>query len=346
MAERQRAFDLIRGFAMIFIVVHHVDDYASGVFNSGLDTLMTYIALGLFVFISGWLASVSRFNKPVTGRGSLGFLSNRLVRLYPLSLLALFLFWLLGIGRIDGWLVASAILLVNTLLAPTESNELTTLWFVSLIWLYYCCHVFVFARYRTALATGARIAVLGSALLLLRILLGMVDSRLPLYLPLFLLGGVVGMSTRWKSFLLSKGCLSWSLFGLVVASILYIPVWNIPRSPFRVLFSVAAMFFSLAPSYQIAAVLTRKESFYKFVLLLSYASYCMYLFHRVVFFLLLELAGPFKNDIGTVGYLIIIGLPATYLFALALQVSYDKALLPHLSSWVKNAAGARQQVRL
>lgn len=58
---------------------------------------------------------------------------------------------------------------------------------------------------------------------------------------------------------------------------------------------------------------------------LSHASFCVYLFHRVLFRLLLEIHCP-KSEIITICYLIVFGLPLTYIVSKKVQSFYDGLL--------------------
>ncbi len=57
---------------------------------------------------------------------------------------------------------------------------------------------------------------------------------------------------------------------------------------------------------------------------ISYASYCMYLFHRVVFQSLLQVYRP-ETAVVTLGYLALVGLPLLYVIASKVQSVYDGA---------------------
>ena len=59
---------------------------------------------------------------------------------------------------------------------------------------------------------------------------------------------------------------------------------------------------------------------------ISYASYCMYLLHRVVFYVMLEVYQP-PDDGLTVAYLGLLGVPVLYVASRRLQLLYDSLWL-------------------
>lgn len=59
---------------------------------------------------------------------------------------------------------------------------------------------------------------------------------------------------------------------------------------------------------------------------LAYASFCMYLFHRVIYYLLLNVYYP-PSNILTVCYLILIGVPVIYVVSAFAQKFYDTIVM-------------------
>jgi peptidoglycan/LPS O-acetylase OafA/YrhL len=54
--NRINSFDFLRALAISYIVIiRHMDDYASNSFGGIVNTILTYIFLGIFVYLSGYL---------------------------------------------------------------------------------------------------------------------------------------------------------------------------------------------------------------------------------------------------------------------------------------------------
>lgn len=126
MLSRCVAVDYLKFAAVLLIILDHVIEVFVG-FNYAI-WLMGAVGVGLFVYVSGFLAKESNGNKPFNARR---YLSCRLLKLYPL------------------YLLASILALANSSL-PLE-RQLSNLflvyplfWFVPLIIIMYC----LFTLYR------------------------------------------------------------------------------------------------------------------------------------------------------------------------------------------------------
>jgi len=89
--SRDPAIDCIRAISMLYVIgITHLDDYASSLFQSKLDDVLTYLSLGAFVYISGHLLTFRTSLK--TPRWVIAFLKKRFLRIYPLYILTLLIF--------------------------------------------------------------------------------------------------------------------------------------------------------------------------------------------------------------------------------------------------------------
>jgi hypothetical protein len=59
---------------------------------------------------------------------------------------------------------------------------------------------------------------------------------------------------------------------------------------------------------------------------IAYASYCMYLFHRVIFHLVTNIYSP-GNDIYMLIFLILVAVPIIYVTSFYLQKYYDRLII-------------------
>jgi len=64
----------------------------------------------------------------------------------------------------------------------------------------------------------------------------------------------------------------------------------------------------------------------KFIARLSYASFTMYIFHRLVYKFLLSLWYPHSNSL-VILYLLIVGVPLLFVVSYYVQLKYDKILM-------------------
>ncbi|MGQ9661178.1 MAG: hypothetical protein ACUVWX_02435 [Kiritimatiellia bacterium] len=150
---------------------------------------------------------------------------------------------------------------------------------------------------------------------------GLVDISLPRYLPIFAAGVVAGRSAVFRDVLEKR------LIGGIGLVVFVLAWWREPalRSPLShlVLIQVAAL--ASLPVFFILTQVAARIATTRMVGVLSYASYALYLVHRVVFLLALKLFFP-RNTVGVVSYLVGLVLPFTVLVAYGLQRGYDRLL--------------------
>lgn len=138
MAEgRDIRFDFIRVISMFYIVaVLHLSQYielpasVSRVYNPWISSLFTNLALSLFSMISGYLIGAKyKFGKG--GTSVLHFYKKRILRFYPLFFIASWALYFIGFNSFDATL--------NGLLgiAVFSANEPRTLWYISMLMLFY-----------------------------------------------------------------------------------------------------------------------------------------------------------------------------------------------------------------
>ena len=60
MRDRFIEIDILRVIAICYVImVCHIDDYASNMFECQLVRSLTYVSLGIFVYISGYLLATN-----------------------------------------------------------------------------------------------------------------------------------------------------------------------------------------------------------------------------------------------------------------------------------------------
>jgi peptidoglycan/LPS O-acetylase OafA/YrhL len=317
---RLQPLDLMRLTAVAYVIsLRHIPNYLAWVHLGVLDTMVTYLLLGCLVFISGYV--LARKYPVLGGRtGIFRFLLRRLLRVYPLYVVAVF-----GYVVYDRSLtlvnIVAHLLCLNLVLTPGTGEPLRTIWFVSMIVLFYVAYV-GFARMKTVvLAAVAGAATV--ALLVVHMKTGYTDERLALFVPLFAAGIVMArqqvlVQPRPRTVFVST--VVFVLSG--VAELVSLPLAALPAACLRIVWMLSG----ILPVWIAASWLVRKLGWGRLVSSLCYASFCAYLFHRHVYRILLLVFQP-TNDAGAALYLALVGVPLAFLVGFLVQAAYDRLVL-------------------
>jgi peptidoglycan/LPS O-acetylase OafA/YrhL len=304
--------DFLRGFAILYIVgVHHLDDYAGNIYHSQLELITTKAFLGMFVFISGYLLSM---NNPINNRDDvLNFTFKRFLRIYPLYALALLLFMFCSLMSFESMLLHMAFL--NVLVNKSGM----TLWFVTIICIFYLFYPILVYRY-SLLKTTAVFLVFCLIVVPLNRMFGLFDIRLPIYFPLFLLGVESHKHDLIEKYLHISQVLSLLLICMPACFLFPSLFYKINENNafILILFMISTLPILLFLGEIFCNLL--KESVYQ---KLAYASFCMYLFHRVIFRVMLNYYSPDTN-FAKVVYLTGIGMPLIFMTSFYFQRYYDR----------------------
>lgn len=314
--ERNNAIDLLRVLCIVYIVGYwHLIPYTSwlpGYANQYTEALKD-IALGTFVFSSGLL--LARRDVQLRFGDILTFYQRRIVRIYPLYLLALILFGLAGLAS---WpVIAKAAVLISSFAPPPPP----TLWFITMIMFFYLLAPFLIWAARSALGFVVWSAVLLLACLVYNTYLKPMDSRLFLLFPSFALGIYAQRARAAKAFIQRHHL--WLLALLIPAFWLGLPGNNgfdistsLLRAPLVALGAVLLVIYT-------ERLCTQLHS--PFILALSYASFGVYLFHRLIFIQAITLYYP-TDGFQQVLYLLALAVPVTFVLAYVVQKLYDTGL--------------------
>lgn len=320
--ERNSGLDLLRGLIMIYIVgFWHLSNYVALPEPHNYFTwTLTKICLGTFFFLSAYFAGSKL--KVDSWASVRRFYWRRFIRLYPLFLVAVLLFYYLGLT--SGTTALKAALGIATLVGPPP----LTLWFVCmLLLLMFLTPAFVAALDRLRWPVYlALFAAFYGALWAYSYATGLLDTQLLLYLPVFLVGLIVARK-GWKApggtWRLILPCLL--VASAVVARLLTRgePIDPTASPPIIDLPVVGLGAYCLFMAYR--GMEFRGRLFRRSVYLLSFATYCMYLFHRPIYMRLIELWYPSSGRAQAV-YLFLVGLPLVILTSLIVQAIYDAAV--------------------
>ena len=159
--------------------------------------------------------------------------------------------------------------------------------------------------------------VFSAIVVFLRKTFGLFDIRLLIYLPLFILGVVSFKHNLIEKYLHKRNIVICSILLFVVTSFLYFKVTEL-RKIFLILFMMNAIP-GLLLIGDFFSTLINKSLYMK----IAYASFCMYLFHRVIFYLMTNMYSP-ENNIFMLVYLTLIGVPVIFVTSLYFQNYYDQ----------------------
>ena len=312
--DKSLSIELLRAACVLYIVgFWHLMDYTHGFvgYNNAVTNRVTVIVLGLFTFLSGFLLAHEpmRLRAPDLKR----FYVKRLLRIYPLYLLALLAFWTLGIS--DRGIALKAALGISMVYGPPPS----TLWFITMILVFYVIAPLLIAlREKTAGFLLASVAIFAVTVAFGQAASG--DIRIAEYFPAFALGvwwanRAQRASTRVCVAATAAAAAGWAL-SLAMAADAQFSLWAMPLATFG-----ALAVFLLASRLQ----LSRDGGFVRAATLLSYASFAMYLFHRVVYKGLHALLDPASSAAG-LAWLVLVCLPCVTVAAYVVQKAYDGVL--------------------
>lgn len=186
--------DAIKAFAILLVIFVHMQNFLSAVVieNYYVFEFLTFIALACFTFVSGY--AIYENNTTLRDRKEvLHFYKKRIVRIYPLYLAALFVYFLcfqvFGLFpplhySIPEWV--ANILCLQVILAPAYIEPIFTLWFIGFIMVLYAMYpVFSGRPGRTRILLAVSIF---AVLAILHQILNIIDYRFFLYYFFFIAG--------------------------------------------------------------------------------------------------------------------------------------------------------------
>lgn len=313
-SKRNPGIDCLRVLCVLYIVgFWHVAGYvsSSSLHVNVISRRVTCIILGTFVFVSGYF--IGRKGVDANWRGVLTFYKRRLLRIYPLYLIAIVAFAVLGLY--EAAVAVKAALCLSMIAGPPPQ----TLWFITLLMmLYLAAPWIVIVLTRMSLARLCLYYILALVVIVTyEGLTGMADVRIVMYSPSFVLGIVCarGMVPVWFR-RVSVGC----VFVLLSVLLSFVPI-----SYDAVLWApmIAVCSYVVFMVWRDRRVSSGRV--FRVVALLSYSSYAMYLFHRPIYEILMRFHAPGHAAL-RLSYLVFLGLPLVVATSFAIQKLYDAVL--------------------
>lgn len=320
-SERDYGIDLIRGFSVLYIVSYwHLFNYTEAfrAYYNPFTHNLTNIILASFVFVSGYL--IAGKNLEITWGNVLSFWYKRLIRIYPLYALALLLFYFNNIASKE--VLIKGALLVSMFMPPAPP----TLWFITMIMLFYLIAPLLI-RYVNNLPIYLVINII-----LMVIFSFAEESKVFIFYPSFALGLWLKANPNW----LKKVQEQQFIITVVFTLLYYFHFTEIYRSAPRDFLTINIIFINMGAIlfYFYSGQIMRKIKFSQPVQTISYASFCMYLFHRPIFSLTRYTFFP-VSETAQVIYLLVVAVPLIIVISLLIQTIYDRFCLPWLNPQVK-----------
>ncbi|RTL50753.1 MAG: acyltransferase [Bradyrhizobiaceae bacterium] len=310
---RNSSIDAMRAFSVLYIVgFWHLINYApqkEWAYYNEVTYRLTILCLGLFTFVSGYLV----------GRGypdgridASAYYRSRFWRIYPPFLFASVLYLIFAISK-SGYVI-KGIFLLGMFWAPPP----TTLWFICMLAILYAL-VPVLIRVRENLAAFAALCLgILAALFVYNAVTHLLDERMMIYFPAFILGIYLGGGQLPRSLP--------ALMGLVVlAAVSLLPTVGQPMEGLE--HNLMSLPWATFGALAVFAVVSRLQvNLGPAVRFLGSASFFMYLLHRVIYKNVIMIFLPATGR-GQLIYLYLVGLPAVIVIGWAFQYGYDRLRL-------------------
>lgn len=311
-SARDPSVEAARALLMLYVVGYlHLGSYVGdGQSHTGWANLpITQLMLGCFTFISGYLLAA----KPLQLRlpQVLAFYRRRFARIYPLFLSALVGFVLLWL---TDWRTAVKSALGLSMFWP---HPPMTLWYVVMLLVCYALAPLLLAgTSRTALATG--LALLGLMAAWHRVM--PMDLRMATQFAAFASGVLVARTglrrITWSPLFIGACAAALALQFLTARTPEPVSAWT--AAPAVCLCSLLML--------RLLDALPDTWTHHPSIRFLSHASFCAYLFHRVVYAVLERLVS-FNDAAMHWLWLLAVALPTVLLLSALIQTVYDQMLL-------------------
>lgn len=334
--EKLPEFDVMRAFAIMIILVHHLADYTFNYYNlkylglridfSYMNELNRYLGVGTFVYISG---SLQAYSYPLLNdfQSIMRFMVRKLIRMMPLYIVALVLFILIY-GPVSLTSLIIHIFGLQIILSSKYCSPILTLWYVGLIMAYYFIYV-ALKKYenRNKFLIIVTILILS---MIVRISTNFVDKRFFIYFPVFLAGvysahyfAKIGNGIRNIIFAITV-----MLVAIYIFAFHLYPLFSTDFRPqllsfnsleALILFNVIMVSFCFI-AYSISK---KMKVMLKYFNIIGFSSYCIYLFHRPIWWGMLKVYHPDDAMIRGI-YLGIFGIPLLVAISYWIQKAYNE----------------------
>jgi peptidoglycan/LPS O-acetylase OafA/YrhL len=315
MSSRNHAIDALRALSVLYIVGYwHLFNYVQGFpgyANLGTEGLKDII-LGTFTFTSGYLLAGKALQ--LQWAEVFTFYRRRLLRIYPLYAAALLLFLMAGLT--EKTVAVKGLLLISMFAPPAPP----TLWFITMIMIFYLVAPLMIHTAERPFSFLVLCGLMVAGLVVFHRLVNPLDLRILLYFPAFALGVAVARQPILRQGI-QRG--RWPLTLLALLSYLPFQVGSEGSLPGVGLLLPLTLIGTLVLFAQAEHYLGRRPNMLIFAI--SYASFCLYLFHRLVYKLLYTIYFP-DAPLDQFIYLLGLGFSSALVLSYLIQKGYDQSL--------------------
>lgn len=347
MKEKILELDAMRAISITLILIHHLSDYSDikiyDLNNYGIqinlsviNNIMRLMSIGVFIFISAYLLESNKITSIYN------FIKSKFIRIFPLYYCSLLLFIILyydfsrDIGLISLLIHMAGVQLI---FASRYCEPIITLWFVGLITAYYGFYLLISMFEKKPGIYISLILIIPIIIILIKASFDFTDKKLLFYYPIFIMGILFKKYNIFNKinnkiillliliFMLSVTIYSVSIYPLIYFTINKPPLFSILGFNALVFSNIIILSFSIL--LFCFSNLIKKYKLFCLFEKIAYSSFCIYLFHRPIFSLLVFLYDPF-DDLIRILYLIFFGLPLACISSYYIQKIYDLFFIPIL----------------
>lgn len=277
--------------------------------HNRFTSLFINCVLGLFIYISGYLAATQ--NRFENIGNVFKYYRNRFFRIYPLFFASLTIFLMMGVIGPDTYLKSA--FMTNMFIR----EHLMTLWFITMLFILYAVAPFFLYNYSSH-KTILLLSGFWISLVAIHFLTDYIDLRLPMYMIPFTLGIMMGRSLFVEQIVNSKYA------PLACLAVFLSALWQFSQK--RALFELIIIDVAILASIPIFLFFGRLLTVIvptRLTLFVSYASFVMYLSHKILF----TFFGKFYHSFSIHGQVLYYGcfvLPVMIVLSYLIQLFYDK----------------------
>lgn len=322
--KRLVEYEALRGLSILLLLALHSEVFDPGIFGERFENLAAFVAkflLGSFFFLAGFFTEAS-LSKP--DASAFRFIWSKFIRIYPPYWLALALFIFVLDYDLSRSALAVYVLNLQAIFAPTFIKSLLTLWYISMLVVFYIIYGSMMMVIRSSLGlVFASFAVFLGALWV-HLTYGIFDPRFFQYFFMFLAGILFCRyeAIRVKAFRLQ---IFVKIFFAALSIVILEWVFASQYSSTHIFYVLATGFYILSWVLLWLTIFRTPLGSWRFWGWLSTASFFAYLIHRPLWRVIDEYFGLDKN-LSTVLIHLIPGALLALILGYFLQRGYDRLL--------------------
>lgn len=321
--------DFLRSSAIFLLLVHHSGVYQFQIGSFPLSSLSKFInhyLLGAFIFISGFLTTITLYRKEITDLPA--YYRSRSIRIYIPYLVALLLFTIILDIHISTREFIIHSFGLQILLAPKYSEPVRTLWFISLLVILLSITPILIVTARKTSRLFAAYLVVFIISILIHETFDLLDIRFFYFFPTFAIGSLIGISKSLPVMKRSDVLFFGSCVGLYIGIVMlsqndrtYISNLDL----LHILWTTLYILSSITFIFQLSQWFLHFKSVQKLTLFLATGSFFAYLYHRPLWGILNGIFGVSGQKAEVMVNLV--SIPVVLILSNVLQHAYERVLV-------------------